>query len=266
MTELEANRASRQPFSTGEWLSSNERTAEAIEVILSAAGQGKSMKRVLRRMAASAPHHFSVTVVVAWETWEEPLDLSAVATSAYDTWFFGNATRVTLLDQMESLTEPCILMTRNAIAMYEASPDPRVGLYRLLALQRKLSQTFDDLSRAISGVIYEKLPQHVELSYTYVDWIAKSNTLYRTERKEEALDLIFDSIDDMLLAEKFRECDDALSRILIEDLSNSQLLTVLTATLPAKSRLPRRGTFFSRAKAVLDRRGAHASRLLAGLE
>jgi hypothetical protein len=265
MIEPASNSISHPLSSTDDWLSSNERTAEAfeaIEVIISAAGQGKSMKRVLRRMAASAPHDFSVTFIFAWEESFAP----PMPDGAFRTWIYGRAAvQGTLLGNLESLTEPCVLMTRHAIAMCEASPDPRIAISGLLSLQQKLSRTFEDLSKAISAVVHQQIPQ-IEPTYTRVDWIWKSNDLYRSGRKEEALDLIFDAIDDMLLASKFRECDSALSRISVDDLSNSQLLTVLTATIAARDRLPFRKALLNRAKLELERRGADAPRLLAGLE
>jgi hypothetical protein len=70
----------------------------------------------------------------------------------------------------------------------------------------------------------------------------------------------------MLLASKFNECDRGLSEIPVEEISNAQLLTVLTATIAAKERLSNRNELVRRVRLELERRGADAFRLLSGLE
>jgi len=70
----------------------------------------------------------------------------------------------------------------------------------------------------------------------------------------------------MLLASRFDDCDAILTETSVAELSNPQLLTLLTATAAAKDRLPGRQALIGRVKLVLEERGGDASRLLAGLE
>jgi len=84
-------------------------------------------------------------------------------------------------------------------------------------------------------------------------------------KKEESLDLIFDALDDLLLKSRFKDCDEVLASIAADRLNNAQLLTVLTATLPAKSRLRSRADFVVRVEATLHKRGANVAGLMSGL-
>jgi hypothetical protein len=255
-----------------EWWSfphGEERTAEAVEVIINAAGQGKSIKRVLRRMAASAPQHFVWTEAVAWRTRDEwPSPEGVTITAAFYALMYKRTVPQALLGRgIESLVEPCVQMTRQTIAMYEASPNSRFAILQLLALQRMLSQTLEHLSKAIIELVHQQIPQADPAPEdSHIDWISQSVELYQHGKKEESLDIIFDFIDDMLLSSRFSDCDRLLLQLSVEDLSNPQLLTVLTATLAAKEHLASRATFVDRVKSELGRRGADASRLLAGLE
>lgn len=96
-------------------------------------------------------------------------------------------------------------------------------------------------------------------------WLEEAMVLAGRGKKEESLDVIFDALDDLLLKSKFKDCDEALASIVADRLSNAQLLTVLTATLQAKSRLPSRAGLVSRVKSTLHQRGADVKGLMSGL-
>ena len=96
-------------------------------------------------------------------------------------------------------------------------------------------------------------------------WLAEAVVLAERGKKDESLDVIFDALDDLLLQSRFKECDEALTSMVTDRLSNAQLLTVLTATLQAKSRLPSRPDFVSRGKSTLRKRGADVKGLVSGL-
>jgi hypothetical protein len=257
-------------LSSGEdWhsLSQEQSTAEAVEVIINAADRGISIKRVLRRMAASAPQYFGTTITFAWGMWGERSASGMISAAFYAPLANHIIPQEGLTGAIEPLTETCAQMMRHTISMYEASSDPRVAIFRLLALQRTVGSTFEHLSKAISRLVCEQISQPAStLEFSDVSWIEKSIELYESGRKEESLDVIFDTIDEMLLALKFDECDLALSRLPVENLSNAQLLTVLTATLGAKEHLPNRSAFVNRVRAQLKRWNADVSSLLAGLE
>jgi hypothetical protein len=163
--------------------------------------------------------------------------------------------------------EPCVDMVRHTIEIYEASLDPRFAMLRLLALQGMLGQVLGHLSRTVSRLGRQLIPSlDARPGFSPAEWITKSMELYQAGKKEESLDVIFDTIDEMLLASKFNECDRGLSEIPVEEISNAQLLTVLTATIAAKERLSNRNELVRRVRLELERRGADAFRLLSGLE
>lgn len=83
---------------------------------------------------------------------------------------------------------------------------------------------------------------------------------------DAALDLIYDSIDEMLLHGNFAEVDMLLSDAPVNDLSVDLLLGLLTATLPARSKLTHRLDFLNQTRASLCERGELEEGLLSGLE
>jgi len=85
-------------------------------------------------------------------------------------------------------------------------------------------------------------------------------------RTDAALDLIYDSIDEMMRGGQFSELDSLLERLPTNTLSADMLLGVLTATLPARSRLANRKEFFCDVEACLKDRREFEDGLLTGLE
>jgi hypothetical protein len=81
-----------------------------------------------------------------------------------------------------------------------------------------------------------------------------------------ALDLIYDSVDDLLRKGNFDQLDSMLAAFPIAELSVDMLLGILTATLPAKSRLPSRGKLFKEIEKTLKERNELEEGLLTGLE
>jgi hypothetical protein len=81
-----------------------------------------------------------------------------------------------------------------------------------------------------------------------------------------ALDIIFDQIDEMLLAGQFDRANQLLIDTAIDEYSVELLLGILTATLPAKDRLPERAEFFRRVEETLRSRGELKDGLLVGLD
>ena len=94
-------------------------------------------------------------------------------------------------------------------------------------------------------------------------------TAQRLEKRgqiDEALDLVYDSVDDMMRKLRFTELAKILATVQTADLSTDLLLSLLTTTLPARSQLPSRKQFFHRVEASLKERGEYENGLLAGLE
>ena len=79
------------------------------------------------------------------------------------------------------------------------------------------------------------------------------------------LDLIYDQIDCKLKEQNFHEIDELLKSINVAEYSVDLLLGLLTATLPAKSKLHSRAKFFSAVETTIKERGQWENYLLVGL-
>jgi hypothetical protein len=80
------------------------------------------------------------------------------------------------------------------------------------------------------------------------------------------LDAIYDWADDLMKAGRFQYLDTAIGAFHPEDMTTDNLLGVLTATLPVKSRLPSRKAFYQAVERILTARGEMEPGLLKGLE
>jgi hypothetical protein len=80
------------------------------------------------------------------------------------------------------------------------------------------------------------------------------------------LDEIYSWADDLMKAGRFQYLDAAIAAFQPADMTTDNLLGVLTATLPAKSKLPSRKAFFQATERILMARGEMEPGLLAGLE
>jgi hypothetical protein len=96
--------------------------------------------------------------------------------------------------------------------------------------------------------------------------IIRARRLDEKGRTDAALDLIYDWVDEMLRNEKMVELDSALTKLSVADLSTDLLLGVLTATLPARNRLPSRSRLFAEIEKAIRNRGEYEEGLLTGLE
>lgn len=67
-------------------------------------------------------------------------------------------------------------------------------------------------------------------------------------------------------AGRFQYLDAAIAAFCPEEMTTDNLLGVLTATLPAKSKLPSRKGFYQDVERILTARGEMEPGLLAGLE
>src|SRR3990172_8235788 len=83
---------------------------------------------------------------------------------------------------------------------------------------------------------------------------------------DSALDVLYDRVDDLLKARQFSTVDDLLRQADVGSISVDVLLGLLTATLPARSRLAARSKFFADVEAAIKMRGEWEDGLLAGLE
>ena len=98
-------------------------------------------------------------------------------------------------------------------------------------------------------------------------FIRRADRLDQQGQTDAALDLIYDGIEALLRKGEFESLNSILNGLCIHDLSADLLLGVLTATLPARTRLmPVRARFFNEVEASLKRRDEFEDDLLTGLE
>ena len=83
---------------------------------------------------------------------------------------------------------------------------------------------------------------------------------------DAALDVLYDRVDSLLRTKKFAVINEAMADANVDLLSTDVLIGLLTASLPAKSKLPARRSFFANAESSIKSRGEWEAGLLAGLE
>lgn len=91
--------------------------------------------------------------------------------------------------------------------------------------------------------------------------------LWESEDSNIVLDALYDVIDYLLRCDMFQRVDDILDSIDVKEEPEDILLTFLTGTLPARSKLNRRADFFNRVKQLYEELGEpDIDGLLGGLE
>lgn len=97
-------------------------------------------------------------------------------------------------------------------------------------------------------------------------YATRAERLHQSGFTASALDLIYDETDALLRHGKFALLDSVLVDLSVDSMSAEILIALLTATLPAKSKLASRREFFQRVSESLARRGILEQGLLSGLE
>lgn len=77
-------------------------------------------------------------------------------------------------------------------------------------------------------------------------WLYDLYALVQEEEIDDAIDLLFDQVDDLLLAGDFEECNNLLLSIDVKMLDVNLLVALLTITYPAKDELRDRGSVVRR--------------------
>jgi hypothetical protein len=91
--------------------------------------------------------------------------------------------------------------------------------------------------------------------------------LNRTNKTDDALDMLYEVVDDLLHAGSFVLCDRMLAKLEVNALSEDLLVGALSITLTAKNSLPARAQLFGRVqqKLALTHNTDEVTRLLDGL-
>ena len=96
-------------------------------------------------------------------------------------------------------------------------------------------------------------------------FVGHAQQLDRDSETDQALDVIFDAMDDAFLDGNFSFVDDALERFNIGKCSVALLVGILTVTGPARSKLTKRKKFRDLVETSFRDRGRYDERLLRGL-
>lgn len=101
---------------------------------------------------------------------------------------------------------------------------------------------------------------------TAPSWLGDLYTLVQDGETDRAVDVLFDRIDDLLIAEDFGRCNDLLLVVDPKRLDTHLLVSVLSVTKSAAERLPNRPTLVRRVEERLSRVAPdRIERLLNGL-
>ena len=97
-------------------------------------------------------------------------------------------------------------------------------------------------------------------------FLARAQRLDHGGHGDAALDLIYDSIDELMHSGALGQLDSLLAHVSAVDLSTDILLGILTATLPARASLPARRWLFPEIEQTLRARGHFEDGILTGLD
>ena len=223
--------------------------------------------------------------------WERIVLRSVETESAHESlfrWIGGDAAHSELFSIAQGWIEDLlpILAARSTGKTFDATEQPNtlrairrfsaggqksvVRFWKRLKKKRLSEEALQAIFEAFGEVTEsERLTSDFEKQATSAhteSFILRAQRLDNHERTDAALDLIYDSIDDLMRNEEFQRIESILARISITDLSTDILLGILTATLPAKSRLPNREEFFNAVEQTIRQRGEYEEGLLAGLQ
>lgn len=109
--------------------------------------------------------------------------------------------------------------------------------------------------------------QNTEQVTDTLTWLGDIYSLVARQQPDEAADVLFDHVDDLLLEQQFQSCDDLLRTIDLKRLDRNLLIALLSITLSAKEALPYRPRLLERTRARLTSSDpGRVDRLLDGLD
>ena len=83
-------------------------------------------------------------------------------------------------------------------------------------------------------------------------WLDDVYSLVQQKRQRKAVDILYEKVDDLLIAGEFKRCDELLRTIDLSRLDTNLIVSVLAMTKSAASDLPCRPNFLARARSVLN--------------
>ncbi len=135
----------------------------------------------------------------------------------------------------------------------------------LIGVSRVATQ-LDKIRRLVAGAQHSGtfgLTQDTQPTY---DWLAEVYSYSADGRNDDAIDLLFDHIDDLLLAGDFVAVNELVYAIDAKRLNTTTMLAALSITKAAADKLPNRASLLSRIEAILrETEPDRFQRLLSGL-
>jgi len=123
------------------------------------------------------------------------------------------------------------------------------------------------MARGADGTMKTSGPEFEEVDRNFREgWAARLQRLKNPDSTDAQLDILFDWTDSMMTAGRFHDLDAAIAAYQPEQMETALLLGVLTATLPARSKLPARAKFYEDVERIVAERGEMEPGLLDGLK
>ena len=101
--------------------------------------------------------------------------------------------------------------------------------------------------------------------YNWPQWLTDAVSLENAGREDEALDLVYRNVDELLRNGQFNDVETLIREVNVDDLPTDVMLGILSITLSARGHLPSRTRFVNQARILLGWRGEDVSFLLKGL-
>ena len=136
-----------------------------------------------------------------------------------------------------------------------------------LSLRRRGKQIPRSLRQAVARAQYERVATGVSNpKIERESFVLRANRLEQRGRVSAALDLIYDSIDELMRIGEFDKLDTIIRTLPVSLLAVDVLLGILTATLPGRTRLSSRPSLYQQVEKSLRERGEYEDGLLVGLK
>lgn len=159
----------------------------------------------------------------------------------------------------ESLSDGKRLYLRN-IARFAASSIRNSDASSIFSFYRGGTSS---LSRHATDTLVRR---HVRSPIRLGAFVLHASRLDSMGKRHAAMDLLYDCVDELMRKGQFETLDSIIRDLVVSRLTIDVLLGLLTATLPAKSRLQSRPDFFSKTDTELRKRHEFEDGLLTGLE
>jgi len=123
------------------------------------------------------------------------------------------------------------------------------------------------MTRGKDGIMKESGPEFEAADKEFREqWKARLERLKNPESLDAQLDTLYGWADGLMSSGRFADLDAAIAAYRPDEMPTDILLGVLTATLPAKSKLPARVQFYLDVERLVNARGENGPGLLDGLK